>query len=93
MKTNCQCEEVSRRNSGNPTFSGEGGCAAGSISAFGVKTFFSPMKKKGVDSRPALLARISWMITIDCRRWIVMVGGESHLVHVFDIKNHFSMNF
>ena len=51
--------------------SGEGGCAAGGRSPFGGKTSFSPKKPKQADSRPAVLARNGWVITIDRRRGIV----------------------
>lgn len=57
--------------------SGEGGCAAGGRSPFGGKTSFSPKKPKQADSRPAVLARNGWVITIDRRRGIVTVGGDS----------------
>jgi hypothetical protein len=57
--------------------SGEGGCVAGGRSPFGGKTSFSPKKPKQADSRPAVLARNGWVITIDRRRGIVTVGGDS----------------
>ncbi len=56
--------------------SGEGGCAVGGRSPFGGKTSFSPKKPKQADSRPAVLARNGWVITIDRRRGIVTVGGD-----------------
>ncbi len=57
--------------------SGEGGCVAGGRSPFGGKTSFSRKKPKQADSRPAVLARNGWVITIDRRRSIVTVGGDS----------------
>ena len=50
--------------------------AGGSGSAFGGKTCFSPKKPKGPDARPAILARKSWIITIDRKRGIVTVAGK-----------------
>ena len=58
---------------------GYGGGAGGSRSAFGGgKTTFSPKKPKSADSRPAVLARRSWIINVDPVRKMVTVGGESH---------------
>ena len=57
---------------------GYGGGASGSGSPFrGGRTTFSPKKPKSADSRPAILARRSWAITVDPIRRMVTVGGES----------------
>ena len=54
---------------------GENCTAGGRVSAFGGKPF-SPKKPKGPDARPAILARKSWIITIDRKRGIVTVAGK-----------------
>ena len=60
---------------------GYGGGAGGSRSSFGGgKTTFSPKKPKSADSRPAVLARGSWIINVDPVRKMVTVGGEFHLL-------------
>jgi hypothetical protein len=78
--------------------SGEGSCAAGGRSAFGGKTSFSPKKPKPADSRPAVLARNGWVITIDRRRGIVTVGGVSFCCCAMTFilnrkKEHLTINF
>ena len=55
--------------------------AGGTKSAFGGKTLFSPKKPKGPDARPAILARKTWTIKIDCKRGIVTVGGDLQCCH------------
>jgi hypothetical protein len=60
---------------------GDGGCGGaaggGSASPFrGGRTTFSPKKPKSADSRPAILARRSWAITVDPVRRMVTVGGN-----------------
>ena len=60
---------------------GYGAGAGGSESPFrGGRTTFSPKKPKPADSRPAILARRSWSITVDRIRRTVTVGGEFPLV-------------
>ena len=58
--------------------SGACGAAGGTKSAFGGRTSFSPKKPKGPDSRPAILARRTWTITIDRKRGLVTVGGDTN---------------
>jgi dihydropteroate synthase len=58
---------------------GGSGPAVGVRSSFGSPgtTSFSPKKPKGPDTRPAILARRGWVITIDKKRKIVSISGES----------------
>ena len=58
---------------------GGSGPAVGVRSSFGSPgtTSFSPKKPKGPDTRPAILARRGWVITIDKKRKIVSIAGES----------------
>ena len=76
---------------------GYGGAAGGSGSPFrGGKNTFSPKKPKSADSRPAILARQSWSITVDRIRRTVTVGGEFPFVSsrfcISEIeKKHFSL--
>jgi hypothetical protein len=76
---------------------GYGGGAGGSGSPFrGGRTTFSPKKPKSADSRPAILARTSWTITVDRIRRTVTVGGNSPVVSSIFIseieKKHFSFD-
>jgi hypothetical protein len=77
---------------------GYGGGAGGSGSPFrGGKTTFSPKKPKSADSRPAILARQSWSITVDRIRRTVTVGGEFPFISsnfcISEIeKKHFSFD-
>jgi hypothetical protein len=54
------------------------GAAGATKSAFGGRTSFSPKKPKGPDARPAILARKTWTITIDRKRGLVTVGGDTN---------------
>jgi len=58
---------------------GGSGPAVGVRSSFGSPgtTSFSPKKPKGPDTRPAILARRTWVITIDKKRKIVTISGIS----------------
>jgi hypothetical protein len=58
---------------------GGSGPAVGVRSSFGSPgtTSFSPKKPKGPDTRPAILARRGWVITIDKKRRIVTISGKS----------------
>jgi hypothetical protein len=58
---------------------GGSGSAVGVRSSFGSPgtTSFSPKKPRGPDTRPAILARRGWVITIDKKRKIVSISGES----------------
>ena len=60
---------------------GDGGCAAGGRSS--GTTSFSPKKPRGPDNRPAILARRTWLITVDRKRKIVTVSGKQHLFEYF----------
>ena len=55
------------------------GPAVGVRSSFGSPgtTSFSPKKPRGPDTRPAILARRSWVITIDKKRRMVTISGKS----------------
>ena len=55
------------------------GPAVGVRSSFGSPgtTSFSPKKPRGPDTRPAILARRIWVITIDKKRRIVTISGKS----------------
>ena len=57
---------------------GGSGPAVGVRSSFGSPgtTSFSPKKPKGPDTRPAILARRTWVITIDKKRKIVTISGD-----------------
>ena len=50
---------------------GNGGCSAGAHSS------------RGPDSHPAILARRTWLITVDRKRKIVTVSGKQHLFEYF----------
>jgi len=58
---------------------GGSGPAVGVRSSFGSPgtTSFSPKKPRGPVTRPAILARRGWVITIDKKRKIITISGES----------------
>ncbi len=56
---------------------GEDGAAAALRTSFGGgKTSFSPKKPKALDTRPAILARKSWTITINRENGTVSISGN-----------------
>jgi hypothetical protein len=57
--------------------SADGGGAAGGSSSNSGTTSFSPKKPRGPDNRPAILARRTWLITIDRKRKVVTISGAS----------------
>ncbi len=58
---------------------GGSGPAVGVRSSFGSPgtTSFFPKKPRGPDTRPDILARRGWVITIDKKRKIVSISGKS----------------